>query len=85
MSKTYFPLDNEEYLNIDRLKDDDLMYHLKTSIMQNLNAVEKNILLIYVDKGSYAKAAEVLGIAKSTLMLRVNKIKKKLNIVKEEE
>lgn len=79
MKNTFFPINTfeEEYLNINELADDDFMYDLKTKI-QNLNAVEKNILLIYVEKGSYQKAADVLGVSKSTLMLKINKIKKKL-------
>lgn len=78
MMKTYFPINNLEcdYLEITP-NDDDRMMSLKQSI-QNLNPVEKNIILLYVDLGSYRKAAEVLNIAPSTLLSKIKKIKQKL-------
>lgn len=70
-----FPINDleEEYLSIND-EDDDKMLNLKQAI-KNLNPIDKNIILLYIHTASYRKAAELLGISASTLLLKINKIK----------
>lgn len=75
---------NEEYLTPDKMLDNEELYLLKEKIMQ-LSQADRNILLLYIDLGSYSKVAKVLNCS-ATLIYQKNKsIREKLGIQKKEK
>jgi len=44
----------------------------------NLNEIDKSIMLLYLEKNSYEKIAEILGISASNVGVRINRAKKLL-------
>lgn len=67
----------EEYIK-DPIKDDDEMYRLK-EIIENLDDLDRAILIVYSDEGSMAKTAKKFGVSPATIYSRIVKIR---NIIK---
>ena len=68
----------EEYMG-DILKDDDRIFRLK-QIINELDDLDKAILIIYADEGSMAKAGKKLNVSAATIYANINRIR---NIIKE--
>ena len=69
----------EEEYEGDLLTDDDEMFKLK-EIIENLDDLDKAILIIYADEGSMAKAGRKLNVSAATIYANINRIR---NIIKE--
>lgn len=69
----------EEEYEGDLLTDDDEMFKLK-EIIENLDDLDKAILIIYADEGSMAKAGKKLNVSAATIYANINRIR---NIIKE--
>ena len=69
----------EEEYEGDFLKDDERMYKLK-QIIDELDDLDKAILIIYADEGSMAKAGKKLNVSAATIYANVKRIR---NIIKE--
>ena len=46
--------------------------------IDNLNAIEKAIVMLYLEERSYVEMEEILGITQGTLRVKMNRIKEKL-------
>ena len=46
--------------------------------IESLNAIEKAIVMLYLEERSYIEMEEILGIAQGTLRVKMNRIKEKL-------
>jgi RNA polymerase sigma factor (sigma-70 family) len=46
--------------------------------IESLNAIEKAIVMLYLEERSYIEVEEILGIAQGTLRVKMNRIKEKL-------
>ena len=68
----------EEYIG-DFLKDDDKMYKLK-QIINELDDLDRAILIIYADEGSMAKAGRRLNVSAATIYANIKRIR---DIIKE--
>lgn len=68
----------EEYIG-DFLKDDDQMFKLK-EIIENLDDLDRAILIVYADEGSMAKAGRKFNVSAATIYTNVKRIR---NIIKE--
>ena len=68
----------EEYIG-DFLKDDDQMFKLK-QIIENLDDLDKAILIVYADEGSMAKAGKKFNVSAATIYTNIKRIR---NIIKE--
>lgn len=68
----------EEYIG-DLLKDDDKMYKLK-QIIDELDDLDRAILIIYADEGSMAKAGKKLNVSAATIYANIKRIR---DIIKE--
>ena len=68
----------EEYIG-DFLKDDDQMFKLK-EIIENLDDLDRSILIVYADEGSMAKAAKKFNVSAATIYTNIKRIR---NIIKE--
>ena len=68
----------EEYIG-DFLKDDDRMFKLK-EIIENLDDLDRAILIIYADEGSMAKAGRKFNVSAATIYSNIKRIR---NIIKE--
>ena len=68
----------EEYIG-DFLKDDDQMFKLK-QIIENLDDLDKAILIVYADEGSMAKAGKKFNVSAATIYSNIKRIR---NIIKE--
>ena len=68
----------EEYAD-DIFVDDDKMYKLK-QIIDELDDLDKAILIIYADEGSMAKAGKKLNVSAATIYANVKRIR---NLIKE--
>lgn len=68
----------EEYVN-DIFVDDDKMYRLK-EIIDNLDDLDKALLIIYADEGSMAKAGKKFNVSAATIYTNIKRIRK---IIKE--
>ena len=76
-----------ETTSIDQLNDaaishvssveDDQWHHLQLAIEQ-LNDVEKAIVMLYLEEVSYNEMETILGISQATLRVKMNRIKQKL-------
>ena len=68
----------EEYIG-DFLKDDDQMFKLK-QIIDELDDLDRAILIVYADEGSMAKAGKKFNISAATIYYNIKRIR---NIIKE--
>ena len=68
----------EEYKG-DFLKDDDQMFKLK-EIIENLDDLDRAILIVYSDEGSMAKAGKKFNVSAATIYTNIKRIR---NIIKE--
>ena len=69
----------EEEYEGDFLKDDERMFKLK-QIIDELDDLDRAILIIYADEGSMAKAGKKLNVSAATIYANINRIR---NIIKE--
>ncbi len=58
----------------------ELNYHLKLlqEFIQNLNELNKALMLLYLEEKSYEKISEILGITKTNVATKISRIKLKL-------
>lgn len=81
--KKQIPLYNLDHLSIDvqnenaNINNEELFEELYAAIEQ-LNEIEKAIVLLYIDGQTYAEMEEILGIKEPTLRVKMNRIKEKL-------
>lgn len=68
----------EEYMG-DFLKDDDKMYRLK-EIIDELDDLDKALLIVYADEGSMAKAGRKFNVSAATIHSNIKRIRQ---IIKE--
>ena len=66
-----------EYFTV-RPEDDDEMLELKNAVYTELNEAERRIFVLYIDSGTYAGAARILGIAPNTVKNKIKVIKDKI-------
>ena len=69
----------EEEYEGDLLTDDDEMFKLK-QIIDELDDLDKAILIIYADEGSMAKAGSKLNVSAATIYANIKRIR---NLIKE--
>ena len=69
----------EEEYEGDFLKDDERMFKLK-QIINELDDLDKSILIIYADEGSMAKAGKKLNVSAATIYSYIKRIR---DIIKE--
>ena len=69
----------EEEYEGDFLKDDERMYKLK-QIINELDDLDRAILIIYADEGSMAKAGKKLNVSAATIYANIKRIR---DIIKE--
>ena len=69
----------EEEYEGDFLKDDEKMFKLK-QIIENLDDLDRAILIIYADEGSMAKAGRRFNVSAATIYTNVKRIRQ---IIKE--
>ena len=69
----------EEEYEGDFLKDDDQMFKLK-EIIENLDDLDRSILIIYADEGSMAKAGSKFNVSAATIYTNIKRIRQ---IIKE--
>ena len=69
----------EEEYEGDFLKDDERIFRLK-QIINELDDLDKAILIIYSDEGSMAKAGKKLNVSAATIYANIKRIR---NIIKE--
>ena len=69
----------EEEYEGDILKDDERMFKLK-QIINELDDLDRAILIIYADEGSMAKAGKKLNVSAATIYSYIKRIR---NIIKE--
>ena len=67
----------EEYLTPDKMVDDEKLYLIKEKI-KDLPRTDINLLLLYLELGSYAKVAKFLNCSSTLIYLRIRKIRNKL-------
>ena len=67
----------EEFITPDAISDSESTYKLK-SIINKLPLPDKYILLLYLDSGSYRRAAELIDVSPSVFYYRTSKIIKKI-------
>ena len=68
----------EEYVS-DIFVDDDKMFKLK-EIIENLDDLDKSILIMYADEGSMKKAGSKFNVSAATIYYNIKRIR---NIIKE--
>ncbi len=56
------------------IKDESLA--LLLNAIYNLDEIDKSIMLLYLDEKSYAEIADIIGISKSNVGVRINRAKK---------
>ena len=64
----------EEEYEGDFLKDDDQMFKLK-EIIENLDDLDRSILIIYADEGSMAKAGKKFNVSAATIYSNIKRIR----------
>ena len=69
----------EEEYEGDFLKDDERMFKLK-QIINELDDLDRAILIIYADEGSMAKAGKKLNVSAATIYANIKRIR---NIIKD--
>ena len=68
----------EEYMG-DFLKDDDRIFRLK-EVINELDDLDRAILIMYADEGSMAKAGKKFNVSAATIYTNIKRIR---NIIKE--
>lgn len=68
----------EEYIG-DFLKDDDRIFRLK-EIINELDDLDKALLIVYADEGSMAKAGKKFNVSAATIYTNIKRIR---NTIKE--
>ena len=68
----------EEYIG-DFLKDDDRIFRLK-EVINELDDLDRAILIVYADEGSMAKAGRKFNVSAATIYTNIKRIRK---IIKE--
>lgn len=68
----------EEYVN-DIFVDDDKMYKIK-QIIDDLDDLDKAILIVYADEGSMAKTGKKFNVSSATIYYNIKRIR---NIIKD--
>ena len=68
----------EEYMG-DFLKDDDRIFRLK-EVINELDDLDKALIIVYADEGSMAKAGKKFNVSAATIYSNVKRIR---NIIKE--
>ena len=63
----------EEYIG-DFLKDDDQMFKLK-QIIENLDDLDRAILIMYADEGRMAKAGHKFNVSAATIYTNIKRIR----------
>ena len=63
----------EEYIG-DFLKDDDQMFKLK-EIIENLDDLDRAILIMYADEGSMAKTGKKFNVSAATIYTNIKRIR----------
>lgn len=66
-----------EYLLPDKMVDDEKLYLVKEKIKE-LPRADINLLLLYLELGSYAKVAKFLNCSSTLIYLRIRKIRSKM-------
>jgi RNA polymerase sigma-70 factor (ECF subfamily) len=70
--------------NIEEEISRDNNFRLLLQAISNLNEIDKSIMLLYLEEKSYDEIAEILGISKSNVGVRINRakelLKKTLNL-----
>ena len=69
----------EEEYEGDFIKDDDKMFKLK-QIINELDDLDRAILIVYSDEGSMAKAGKKLNVSAATIYANIKRIR---NLIKE--
>ena len=69
----------EEEYEGDFIKDDERMFKLK-QLIDELDDLDRAILIIYADEGSMAKAGKKLNVSAATIYANIKRIR---NIIKE--
>ena len=69
----------EEEYEGDFLKDDDQMFKLK-QIIENLDDLDRAILIIYADEGSMANAGKKFNVSAATIYTKIKRI---WNVIKD--
>ena len=69
----------EEEYEGDFLKDDDQMFKLK-QIINELDDLDKALLIVYADEGSMAKAGKKFNVSAATIYSNIKRIR---NIIKD--
>ena len=64
----------EEEYEGDFLKDDDQMFKLK-EIIENLDDLDRSILIMYADEGSMAKAGKKFNVSAATIYTNIKRIR----------
>lgn len=59
------------------MEKEEQLKNLQTAI-QKLSKVEKGIIMLYLEEKSYDEIAEIIGITKTNVGVKINRIKKKL-------
>ena len=68
---------NDAVINRTSFEEDDRWHNLQLAIEQ-LNDVEKAIVMLYLEEVSYDEMETILGINEATLRVKMNRIKQKL-------
>ena len=66
----------EEYVS-DIFVDDDKMFKLK-EIIENLDDLDRSILIMYADEGSMAKAGRKFNVSAATIYTNVKRIRQEI-------
>ena len=64
----------EEEYEGDFLKDDEKMFKLK-EIIENLDDLDRAILIVYADEGSMAKAGKKFNVSAATIYTNIKRIR----------
>lgn len=65
--------------------EQDLNFEQLLGALQQLNAIDKSIMLLYLEDHTYDQIAEIVGISPSNVGVRINRAKKQLKIYLTEE
>lgn len=86
MKRTMTTIDIEEILDDYRPNDDDIfnedteeMKKLKHIIYNDLDEVDRRVILLYAELGSLRKLGSILGVSASSAFLKIKTIKKKIH------
>lgn len=73
------PLD-EQFLNFQDFDDNDIekKWELLRGHIDNLNLLDKGIIILYLDNKSHEEIAQIIGISKSNVGTKLSRIKEKL-------